>query len=378
MKNGERLLNRRSFLKKACVRSLEFFFMGVLAYFSPRAQALAGEAARKAIDPLKGLSLRKWCLEKRHHRNGYYLNPFSPFEHRNFWRLLRWKLASKNHFKSYYHQEKVTPVDINWAAVEAHGGCAVTYLTHACVMIKDLDRYLLVDPVLSGLFGFKNFTPLTDRAARIPSPDHVLITHGHYDHLDVKTLKQLNPKTHVISPLGYRNIFRDLGMKHHAQLDWFESFADDGREVLFLPCNHWTMRNPLAGPNDALWGSFLIKGRTANIFISGDLAWFDHFAEIGEAGPIDLAIFNLGAYEPRWFMKNSHINPAETVRAFKDLKARHLMIIHWGTFRLGDEPVHFPPRDIRLEMERQGLADGLIHLNHGQTLLYARDRFDII
>ncbi len=352
--------------------------MGVLAYFFPRDSALAAAPGQNSVDRLKGLSLKKWCQEKRHHRNGRYLNPFTPFEHKNFWGLLRWKLLSKNHFKSYYHQEKVVPVDINWETIEAQKGCAVTYITHSCVMVKDLDRYILVDPIFFGLFGFKNFTPLTDRAARVPQPDHVLITHGHYDHLDVDTLKQFDRDTHVVSPPGYRVIFRDLGMTRHSQLDWFESYTDDGREILFLPCNHWTMRNPLAGPNDALWGSYLIKGRTANIFISGDLGWFDHFEEIGEAGPIDLAIFNLGAYEPRWFMKSSHINPAETVSAFKALNARHLMIIHWGTFRLGDEPVHFPPKDIRHEMERQGLADRLIHLNHGQTVCYDRHQFDII
>jgi L-ascorbate metabolism protein UlaG (beta-lactamase superfamily) len=368
------LLSRRSFLKKGWAWFAKGLFMGFLGFFFPWKWAVAGDRGRKIPAGLNGLSLRKWCEKKMHHRDGYYLNPFSSMEHKNLWRLLRWKLAAENTFKPFYPEETVIPIDINWDSVKAHQGCAITFITHACVLIKDVDSYLLVDPVLSGLFWFKNFSPLTGGIARMPDPDHILITHGHYDHLDVKTLKQFKKTTHVISPPGYREVFSDLAMNHHTQLDWFDSCREGKREIIFLPCNHWTMRSPLIGPNAALWGSYLIKGAGGvTVFVSGDLSWFDYFAEIGEAGPIDLAIFNLGAYEPRWFMKESHINPAETVRAFLELKARHLMVVHWGTFRLGDEPVHFPPRDIRREMEKQGLSERLIHLNHGQTLLYGQE-----
>jgi len=93
---------------------------------------------------------------------------------------------------------------------------------------------------------------------------------------------------------------------------------------------------------------------------------------LGRAFSIDLAIFNLGAYEPRWFMAGSHLNPAETVKAFMELNARYLLVVHWGSFRLGDEPVHFPPLDIKREMEKQGMMDRLIQLNHGQTLFYSQ------
>jgi L-ascorbate metabolism protein UlaG (beta-lactamase superfamily) len=128
------------------------------------------------------------------------------------------------------------------------------------------------------------------------------------------------------------------------------------------------MRNPLTGPNTALWGGYLVKtasGKT--IYISGDTAYFDRFREIGAMGPIDLAVINLGAYEPRWFMKKSHMNPGETVRAFQELGARKLLVVHWGTFRLGDEPVFQPLLDIRKEMASAGLSESLVELGHGQT-----------
>jgi L-ascorbate metabolism protein UlaG (beta-lactamase superfamily) len=131
------------------------------------------------------------------------------------------------------------------------------------------------------------------------------------------------------------------------------------------------MRNPLKGPNCSLWGSFII--RTAGgptIFIAGDAAYFDRFQEIGAESSIDLAVFNLGAYEPRWFMAQSHMNPLEVVKAFEELRASRLMVVHWGTFRLGDEPVHFPPQDLQKALAAKGLLDRLVHLDHGQTLYY--------
>ncbi|HSO18398.1 MAG TPA: MBL fold metallo-hydrolase, partial [Desulfosarcina sp.] len=237
---------------------------------------------------------------------------------------------------------------------------------------KDRDRVLLVDPVFDVIFWFiKDYTPLAFTTDRMPRPDHVLITHGHYDHLDKPSLASLDPATHVISPLGYDDEFKAVGMTHRTQLDWYDRFSDGAREITFLPANHWTMRNPIVGPNRSLWGGYLIK--TAGgpvIYISGDSAYFDGFEQLAEDYDIDLAIFNVGAYAPRWFMAPSHMNPAETVRAFREIKARKLMIAHWGTFQLGDEPVHFPPRDMRMALEKAGLSAQWIDLEHGQTYFF--------
>ena len=115
-------------------------------------------------------------------------------------------------------------------------------------------------------------------------------------------------------------------------------------------------------------GAFLIKTASGpTVFISGDTAYFDGFREIGEEFDIDVAILSLGAYEPRWFMRDSHMNPAETVKAFQQLGAKRLIITHWGTFRLGDEPVFFPPIQIQEELEKQGLSECFVNLRHGET-----------
>jgi len=158
-------------------------------------------------------------------------------------------------------------------------------------------------------------------------------------------------------------------MSNRTQLDWYNKYRDGELEITLLPCNHWTMRNPISGPNRSLWGSYLIRTASGyTIYISGDTAYFDGFAQLGKEYDIDLAVFNVGAYEPRWFMAQSHINPRETVQAFKELNARKLLVVHWGTFRLGNEPVHFPPLQVKEELEKEGLLDRLVDLKHGQTL----------
>ena len=323
-----------------------------------------------------GLSLREIARKKIHHGDDRFISPFGAGGHKNIGQILRWKLFSENRFKTYYDRERVVPVSIDWGPVRSHKGLSITFIKHAGIMIKDEDQYILVDPLFFDLSWFiKDFTPLASDIKEMPAPDHVLITHGHYDHLDKPSLGSLDKETHLITPLGYNDVFDDLGMHKRTQMDWFDTFEEGEREITLLPCNHWTMRNPLVGPNRSLWGSFLLKTKSgAVIFISGDTGYFEGFREIGKEFTIDLAIFNLSAYEPRWFMSSGHINPQETVRAFKELRARHLIIVHWGTFRLGDEPVYFPPVQLKQELDREGLSDRLLELDHGETLMYERER----
>ncbi|MCF6291605.1 MAG: MBL fold metallo-hydrolase [Desulfobacterales bacterium] len=332
----------------------------------------AHASARGDSTPVQtqGLSLREIALAKLHHANGRFRNPFSGVAQGSPWPVIKWKLFSRNRFKALYADERVVPVSIDWEPVRQNNGLSVTFLKHASVMIKDQDKYLLVDPAFFSPSRFiKDFTPLAFDIGEMPRPHHLLITHGHYDHLDIPTLNSLPRETHLITPLGYDETFNELEMKQRIRMDWFDTFEEGDREITLLPCNHWTMRNPLTGPDRSLWGSYLIKTATGPvIYVSGDTGYFDGFREIGEQFPIDLAIINLGAYEPRWLMGPTHMNPAEAVQAFKELGAERLLIVHWGSYRLGDEPVHLPLIEVRRELEKQGLLDRLVPLNHGETL----------
>lgn len=323
--------------------------------------------------PLHGRRLFDLVQAKIHHGRERFLNPFSNLDRRNSLRVLRWKLFSTNSHRQHYTSEPVRPVNIDWQSIRTGNDLSVTLIKHAGLLIKDQDTYLLIDPVFQKIFWFiDDFTPLNGDLKDMPKIDHLLLTHGHYDHIDVDSLAQLDPSTHTILPLGYHDIFDSLGMHNRHHLDWFETYHANGQEIIFIPCNHWTMRNPFIGPNTGLWGSYIIRTKSrATIYIAGDTGYFDGFSELGEMYDIDLAIFNLGAYEPRWFMAPSHMNPAETYRAFQELGARHLMLAHWGTFRLGDEPVHFPPIEMQQVLADNMMENRLLHINHGQTVIYS-------
>ena len=367
-------MTRRHFIKRACTglsaAMLTGSATGCRAFGTDGRDPSGGGLA---YVPLNGRSLTEIVERKQHHGRGRYLNPFSDGR-RGFGRVLYWKLFSPNRFRKYYDQERETPLKMDFRPLEGDRSLSVTWLKHATLLIKDAGEYLLVDPVFSNMFfGIRDFTPLAFDVAEIPRPDHLLITHGHYDHLSVDSLAALGGRPHVIRPPGYGAVLRSAGITGGRELDWFQTFSEKGREITLLPCNHWTMRNPLEGPNTALWGSYLIRTRSgATILVAGDSAYFDGFEQLGQMYDIDLAIFNLGAYEPRWFMAQSHMNPAETVRAFLELGAKEMMVVHWGTYRLGDEPVHFPAEEIRREMAACGLSDRLIEIRHGQTLRYGR------
>ncbi len=362
-------MTRRSFM----THLLAWSKMIALAFLFPGASfrnVRALERQESLSAEAEGLSLREIVRRKIHHGDGRFRNPFAKAAQGSPWTLIKWKFFSVNRFKSQYARERVSPVSVDWKAIEGDRGLSVTFIKHAGVLIKDLDVHILVDPIFWSVSRFiKDFTPLAFDVTKLPAPDHILVTHGHYDHLDVPTLSSFAEETHVITPLGYDDLFGSLGMNRRTRLDWFDSFEEDGREITLLPCDHWTMRNPLVGPNRSLWGSYLIKTAAGpTIYVSGDTAYFRGFPEIGKEFPIDLAIINLGAYEPRWMMAAHHMNPGEAVKAFKELGAEKLMVVHWGTFRLGDEPVYLPPIELQRELEKEGLLSRFVPLEHGRTL----------
>ena len=366
-------MTRRNFVGNLLKSLAAVAFFGSPSACSPRRTGNdATSLETQHYRSLNGRSMRDLIRREAHHGDGIYLNPFSDVPKGRLGRVLKWKWFSQNHFKPYYHDEKVTPVFWDRRLASGTNGLEITLIKHAGLMIKDGEATIIVDPVFDGLFWFiEDFSPLAFDLSALPKPKHMLITHGHYDHLDVSSVKAWGNGTHLICPPGYDKLFNDLGMTNRHQLDWYQNYYEDGREIIFLPCNHWTMRNPLIGPNTGLWGSYLIRTKSGvNLYISGDTGYFDGFEQLGEEFDIDLAIFNLGAYEPRWFMAPSHINPDETVRAFRELRARHLAIVHWGTFRLGDEPVHFPPLDIHEALRKASLESHYIELKHGRTIPY--------
>ena len=255
-------------------------------------------------------------------------------------------------------------------ALVAGKDAQLTWIGHASFLLTLGGQRILIDPVLSKRLGpISRLAPPGIALPELPPIDVVLLTHNHRDHLDPWTLERLPGTPTYVVPLGNGHIVEKLGAKEVLELDWWQSAALPNLEVTLVPSRHWSMRFPW-DRNDALWGGFVIKGPEGTAYHSGDTAFFEGFKEIGErCGPIDWAMVPIGAYEPRWFMKAQHVCPEEAMEAAKMLGAKKVVAMHWGTFKLTDEPLAEPPERARAAFEEKLGGEGkeLWILDVGET-----------
>jgi L-ascorbate metabolism protein UlaG (beta-lactamase superfamily) len=199
----------------------------------------------------------------------------------------------------------------------------------------------------------------------LPPIDAILISHDHYDHCDRPTLRALarppsgGPMPEVVSPLNYAALLRPfLAADRAVELDWWESHRGPGETLVQLvPARHWCRRR-IGGFNERLWGGYFLRAGGRSVYFAGDTG-FDAalFADIRKrCGPPDLALLPIGAYEPRWFMREAHMNPAEAVEAHRILGARQSVGMHWGTFQLTDEAREAPPQDLAAALIQAQIA----------------------
>jgi L-ascorbate metabolism protein UlaG (beta-lactamase superfamily) len=198
----------------------------------------------------------------------------------------------------------------------------------------------------------------------------VLISHDHYDHLDLATVTRLAAvhRPRFVVPLGLKAWFTERGITDVEELDWWQSRRERGLTLTCLPAQHFSGRT-FWDRNRRLWSGWAVQGRGKRFFFAGDTAYYDVFKEIGtRLGPFDLAAVPIGAYLPATIMKSGHTTPEEAVQVFEDVRARQLIPIHWGTFDLADEPLDEPPRRLEGEARRRGLgSDRVWVLKHGET-----------
>ncbi|WP_242343130.1 MBL fold metallo-hydrolase [Anaeromyxobacter terrae] len=248
----------------------------------------------------------------------------------------------------------------------------LTWLGHASFLVQVDGVSLLVDPVLQpAIFGgiARNVPPGVPLDG-LPPIDAQLVTHNHYDHLDLPTLRAVGAP--VVAGLGLARWFGARGLAA-TELGWWRSTQVGSVRVTFVPAHHWSRRGPL-DTNATLWGGFVVEGSNATVYHSGDSAYFAGFREIGDRFPsIDAALLPIGAYEPGWFMLRQHMDPEQALRAFADLGARTFVPMHWGTFKLADEPLDEPPRRVEAERVRRDLSPERVRvLAVGETLRVAR------
>ena len=246
-------------------------------------------------------------------------------------------------------------------------GLSVTFINHATFLLQVDGLNILTDPIYSDRAspiqwaGPKRVHAPGVRFEDLPPIDVILVSHNHYDSLDEDTLRRLaaqQPRQPlVLSGLGNGKLFQQLGLEDSHDLDWNEGHMVSGVEFVFSECRHRSGRG-VGDQMETLWGAFVIKSSRGNIYFAGDSGYGAHFKNTGDQyGPFALALLPIGAYEPRWFMRDVHVNPAEAVQAHLDLRSEHSLGMHFGTFQLTYEAREQPLIELREALERRGLGE---------------------
>ena len=261
-----------------------------------------------------------------------------------------------------------------WVDTEQHSitqerleqGLSVTFINHASFLIQVDGINILTDPVYSertspvGWAGPKRVNAPGVALEALPPIDMILISHNHYDHLDTDTLSALIAQQEqpplILAGLGNGALLREIGATASQDMDWGDSTTFNDTEFIFAECRHRSGRG-ISDQMKTLWGAFVIKTPSGNLYIGGDTGYGAHFKATGEAhGPFLLSLLPIGAYEPRWFMRDVHLNPEEAVRAHQDLRSQRSIGMHFGTFQLTYEPINKPVEDLAVAMEAASIA----------------------
>lgn len=244
---------------------------------------------------------------------------------------------------------------------------SLTWLGHAAFLIRLGGRTILTDPFLSdhaspvAPLGPRRFAPPALAPEKLPPIDVLLLSHNHYDHLDLPTVEALPGKARieVVLPLGLGPYFTGRGYRRVHELDWGDEAMLGPLRVKALPAIHFSRRT-LLDRNQTLWTSYAIESAGSRLYFAGDTAYGPAFRELGRSeAAFDAALLPIGAYAPRELMRASHATPEEAVRIGREVGARRVVAMHWGTIQLTDEPPFEPPGRFRAAARAAGYADAL-------------------
>ncbi len=317
-------------------------------------------------------------FDGRRFRNPTLRHPFAP-GFRDVLRMLRerraaWPAAVANVGVPRLHEPR-GPDDIG-----------LTFVGHATFVIQLPRLTILTDPMWSERaspvrwWGPKRVRPPGVPLADLPDIDVIVLSHNHYDHLDIATLQALQRRFSptVLVPRGVRPLVASIGFDDVRELDWWDA-AQVGSDVhvTFTPAQHASGRSPF-DRNRSLWGGYYIRQHGRSVYFGGDGGYSTHFADIGRRlGAPDIAMLGIGSYEPRWFMQPVHMNPAEAVAAHKDLGADVSIGMHFGTFQLSAEALDQPRWDLAEAIANEGgPSDDFVVLHEGETRIFPSRRSD--
>jgi L-ascorbate metabolism protein UlaG (beta-lactamase superfamily) len=279
-----------------------------------------------------------------------FYNPNAPEAH-SFLDLFRWKLTSRPEPSPTFISDVKQSIP---PRLIASSELRITLVNHSTLLIQQRGINILTDPIWSerasplSWIGPRRRRKPGVRLEDLPQIHAVLISHNHYDHLDLPTLRRLAAPggSIFIVPSGVARLLRSEDIEPTHELDWGQSLSLSGHTVYCVPALHFSRRT-LCDRNKTLWCGYVIKDQKRIVFFAGDTAFGGHFAQIREQfGSPQLALLPIGAYEPRWFMSAVHMNPEEAVRAHEILGAKNSIAIHHGTFQLADDGIDTPRRQL--------------------------------
>jgi len=308
--------------------------------------------------------------------DGHKFQNIEPFPDKSFWDVMKWQLSALFNRKSWPSQVEQRFFK---PQVKRSKRLRVAVLNHSTVLIQMNGLNILTDPQFS-----KRASPVTWAGPKrvvqpgiafqdLPPIDAVVVSHDHYDHLDLPSLKQISDKwqSKIYVGLGNKVLLGQHGIENVVEMDWWEKLNFESLVIQFVPVQHWSARS-VGDKRETLWGGYVIHG-LKKVFFAGDTGYGEVFKMIRKRiGEMDLSLIPIGAYQPRKFMKNAHVWPAESVKIFQDTKSKHALGIHFGTFAgLTDEAIDDPQKKLVQALEAAKISKDLfVAPEFGKTYAY--------
>ncbi len=296
--------------------------------------------------------------------DGKKFQNIEPTQDKSFFTLLKWKFTSDRAEWPKWVETRPGKVEKNRTV---KGEVHWMMINHASVLIQMDGVNILTDPIWSdrtspvSWAGPKRVTNPGLNFEDLPPIDYVIISHNHYDHLDLPSLKMLKEKFDPLFVVGLKNkkLLESEGITKILEMDWWQEEKRGDITIKFVPAQHWSARS-LSDKREALWGGFVIEG-SKKVYFAGDTGFGKFFNMIKEKiGSPDLSFLPIGAYEPRWFMKPFHVNPDEAVQGHIQLGSKLSVGVHFGTFQLTDEGYDQPQKDLQVALSKYQVGNFVV------------------
>ncbi|KAA1188739.1 MBL fold metallo-hydrolase [Paenibacillus sp. B2(2019)] len=293
----------------------------------------------------------------------------------------QWREERRRKKKDYSYVVPNRPPRLSYLS-ENRLESTITWIGHSTFFLQYEGMNIITDPIWARRLGFEKRLgqpgiPLSE----VPPIDLILISHSHYDHLHIASIRKLyRAGTTLVVPVGLKRKMLRKGFHNCVEMEWWQEIKLGKIKLSFVPTQHWTRRTPW-DTNTSHWGGYILEPADSgnqksspNLYFAGDSGYFPGFKEIGSRYKIDIALMPIGAYEPEWFMTSQHVNPEEAIQAFLDVGAETMIPMHYGTFRLADDTAREALDRMENARVKHAISEERIRtLGYGETLVVQKE-----